>query len=155
MWKRRPLWITELYKSLDLCACEHDCHNSLLEFTGLFHAAVEDVGNAVPIHKLSDRFSNCPELHSPVLEKRTQTQLVHNKAVVLLFHFSSRNDGGYGKYLRNTHTDSPCPSQSACLAIHQPALPWTPYSDSACVNPTRAIYRGIQTKTTFSTLPVD
>jgi hypothetical protein len=56
---------------------------------------VKDVGKKGQVTEVASRFSNLPELHRRVLENWEEDQAVSIERLRKLFHFSSRNYGGY------------------------------------------------------------
>lgn len=67
------------------------------ESTGVFAKGVGRVGKHGQVLHIESEFSNCPELHSPVLEKRTIAERRMDKGFEQVFQFSSVNDGDYGE----------------------------------------------------------
>jgi hypothetical protein len=68
-WKARPMWETRSLDRQYPCGWGYGSHKTHVGFTGLWGPVVEDVGNAGWVRAIGRVFSNCPEMHSRVLEK--------------------------------------------------------------------------------------
>lgn len=99
MWKRRLLWRTWVVQAQCSCGWGRGFHKSVRESTWYLAGAVEELGNRGRVKRIYGVFSNCPELHSRVLEKSADGQSAGVEGVGKVIHFSFRNDGDYGIFI--------------------------------------------------------
>ena len=72
-------------------------HTTGGESTGVFEWGVGSVGKDGWVWGVVSGFSNCPELHSRVLENWTGAQTRMDRGFGRVFQFSLLNDGYYGE----------------------------------------------------------
>jgi hypothetical protein len=96
-WKSGPLWRTGTLRRRMNSGLGRGLHIGAGESTGVFKAGVGSVGKDGQVIHIGGTFSNCPEFHSRVLEKRTGTERCMDRGFEQVFQFSSGTTGATGK----------------------------------------------------------
>lgn len=103
------------------------------ESTGVFRWAVGSVGKHGRVMCAGGRFSNCPELHSRVLENGGSAERCMDRGFGQGFHFSCGNYGYYGEYVLVVFKKEHSPSH-AVAGIEEPRRRRRVHSWSFVVN---------------------
>lgn len=95
-WKSGPVWRTGTFGSRMNSGLGRGLHMRAGESTGGFEVGVGSVGKHGWVIHDEGMFSNCPEIHNRVLEKRTVAERCMDKGFEQVFQISSGTTGTTG-----------------------------------------------------------